>query len=119
MQCMHPVGSRTLCNAMLTLSSLRRWNRIVLPLLSSSAHVFFSPAKCVTDSSTWRRADQAAAILKKVLRGSAVLQSFSLPASEAVLSEALGSAKRDCFAPMTLRAVMASASCASASKHAI
>ena len=49
---MHPVGSRKLCKAMLMRSSLRCWKRMVLPLLSSSAQVFPSPAKCVTNCST-------------------------------------------------------------------
>ena len=89
------------------------------PRLSSSAQVFFSPAKCVTSSSTWCRADHAAAILRKVPRGSAVLHNFSVPASAAVLSEALGSANFHYCAPTTLRAVMAKASCARVSKHAM
>ena len=101
-------GSRKLRNATLTCSFLQCSKRSMRPLLSSSAQVFFSPGRCVTRSSTWCRADHAAGILREVPSGSAVLQSFSVPASAAVLSEAPGSARRHCLA-----------SCASVSKHAM
>ena len=113
-----PPGSKKLRKATLTQSRRRCWNRAAQPLLSSLAHVFFSPGRRLTKSSTL--CHYAALTRKRPFsRRSAVeLQSFS-PASAAVLSEALGSAKHLCLAPMTLRSVMANASCARVSKHAI
>ena len=94
-------------------------NLDTFPRLSSSAHVFCSPAKWVTSSSTWCRAAQPAASFKNVPSGSAVLHSFSVRASAAVLSDAAGSANCQVLAPRTCRAVMASVSCASVSRHAM
>ena len=67
----------------------------------------------------WCRAAQPAASLRKVPSGSAVLQSFSVLDSAAVLSEALGSANFQVVATSALRTVIASASCAMVSKHAM
>ena len=106
----HPDASRNWCNFIEILSAARCWKRPGLPLLSSSAQVFCSPAKCVTRSSTWCRAAHAAVSFKKLPRGSAVLQSFSAPASAAVLSEAAGRQNVHCFAPNDLCAVIARAS---------
>ena len=88
-------------------------------LLSSSAHVLCSPARSVTSSSTWCRAAQPAASLRNVPRGSAVLHNFSVRASAAVLSEAAGSANCHALAPSEGRAVIARASWAHVSKHAM
>ena len=67
----------------------------------------------------WCRAAQPAASLRKVPSGSAVLQSFSVLDSAAVLSDELGSANFQVVAPSALRAAIASASCATVSKHAM
>ena len=75
------MGSRKLRRATLTRSSFLGWKRAARPQVSSSAQVFFSPARCVTRSSTRRRADHAAAIFRKVPSGLAALHSFSVPAS--------------------------------------
>ena len=52
---MHPVASKNACSGRRCLWAMRRLNREVFPLLSSSAHVFCSPAKCVTSNSMRRR----------------------------------------------------------------
>ena len=116
---MHPVKSMKDCSGRRYRSAVRWRNVDVLPRLSSSAHVFCSPAKCVVSSSTWCRAAQPAANFKKVPSGSAVLQSFFVRASAVVLSDAAGNANCQALAPMAWWAVMASASCASVSKHAM
>ena len=115
---MHPVKSMKDCSGKRYRSAVRWRNLDVFPRLGSSAQVFCSPAKCVTSSSTWCRAAQPAANFKKVPSGSAVLQSFSVR-SAVVLSDAAGNANCQVLAPMAWRAVIASASCASVSKHAM
>ena len=67
----------------------------------------------------WCRAAQSAANFRKDPKGSEVLQSFSVRASAAVLSDALGSANFQVVAPSALRATIAKASCASVSKQAM
>ena len=116
---MHPVKSMKDCSGKRYRSAARWRNLDVFPRLSSSAQVFCSPAKCVISSSTWRRAAQPAANFKKAPSGSAVLQTFSVRASAVVLSDAAGNANCQALAPTAWRAVMASASCASVSKHAM
>ena len=116
---MHPDGSKKLCSGMLT-RSFKRWrNRPSRLRLSSSAHTLYSPAWWVTRKSMRCSAAQPAASFRNVPRGSAVLQSFSVLDSTAVLSDALGSANFQVLAPSALRAAMASASCAMVSKHAM
>ena len=88
-------------------------------LLSSSAHWFFSPAKCVTASSTWCLADQAATCFKNCDKGSVVVKSLLTPASAAVLSDAEGSTNLKCLDCSLRYASIARASCASVSKQAI
>ena len=100
-------------------SAVRCWKRCSFPLLSSSAHALRSPARCVTSSSIWCLAAHAAVSLRKLPSGSAVLQSFSVCTSAAVLSDAAGREKVHCCAPKLRCAVIARASCASVSKHAM
>ena len=104
---------------MRSLSALRLAKRCNLDLLSSSAQTFFSPARCETARCTLRRADQHANNLRKVHSGSAVVKSLLMPASAAVLSDAVGSAKLKCLECNLRCASIASASCASVSKHAM
>ena len=66
----------------------------------------------------WRGAAHPAVTFRNAPKGSAVLQSFSVRASAAVLSDALGSANLQVVAPNALRAAMASASCERVSKYA-
>ena len=89
---MHLVKSRKDCSGKRCLSAVRLRNRDKLPRLSSSAHVFCSPARWVTSSSMWCRAAQPAASLRQVPNGSAVLHSFSVRDSAVALSDAAGSA---------------------------
>ena len=67
----------------------------------------------------WCRAAHPAASFRNDPKGSAVPRSFSVRASAAVFSDALGSANLQVVAPNALRAAMASASCARVSKHAM
>ena len=60
----------------------------------------------------WCLAAQAAVSFRKLPSGSAVLHSFSVCASAAVLSDAVGRQKLHCYAPRPRCAVIASASCA-------
>ena len=105
-------------SGMRSLSAVRCAKRCSLDLLSSSAHTFFSPARCDTARWTLRRADQDATSLRNMHSGSAVVKSLLTPASAAVLSDAVGSTKLKCLKCSLRCASMASASCASASNHA-
>ena len=91
-----PVASRNCSNLILCLCLGRLSKAVRFPLLRASAHVFFSPAMCVTLNVTWCRAAKAAASLRNEPRGSAVLHSRSRPASVGELSDALGNANDHC-----------------------
>ena len=114
-----PCGHASISRGMRSLSAVRAAKRCSLARLSSSAQTFFSPARCDTAKDTLCCADQAATSLRKPLSGSVVVKSLLMPASAAVLSDAVGSTnlkRREC----SLRCVtMASASCASVSKQAM
>ena len=75
---------------MRSLSAMSLAKRCSLDLLSSSAHTFFSPAKCETASCTLCRADQDATSFKNWLSGSVAVKSLLMPAAADVLSAAAG-----------------------------
>ena len=104
---------------MRSLSRVRCAKRRVRFLLSSSAQTFFSPARCVSARRTLLRADHSATVLRKPLRSSEVVKRRLMPDSAAVLSEAEGRTKRKCFVRTRETAVIARASCAMVSKHAM
>ena len=114
-----PCGRANMSSGMRSLSALRLAKRCNLDLLSSSAQTFFSPARCETARCTLCRADQHATNLGKVHSGSVVVKSLLMPASAAVLSDAVGSTKLKCLECSLRCASIASASCASVSKHAM
>ena len=116
---MQPMGSRKDCKGKRCLCAMRCLNLEGFSMLSSSAHVLYSSARCITSNSMWCRAAHPAANFRKVPRGSAVLHDFSVRASAAVLSEAAGNAKCHALARRACLAVMARANCASVSKHAM
>ena len=114
-----PCGRANMSSGMSSLSAMRLAKRCSLDLLSSSAQTFFSPARCETARWTLCCADQDASNLRKVHSGSVVVKSLLMPASVAVLSDAVGSTKLKCLECNLQCASIASASCANVSKHAM
>ena len=92
-----PCGQASMSSGMRSRSAERDAKRCSLDLLSSSAHVFFSPAKCETASEMLCCADQDATSLRNLLSGSVVVKSLLMPASAEVLSDAEGKTNLKCL----------------------